>query len=109
MPAPPPEHRADTALVVVAAAVLYGMTTANAPQEADAGEFVTLALAGGVAHPPGYPLYLGLLRMLAPLTTLVPAVPLFSLVSGVCVAAAAGVLHRVLGAAHGHRAASAAA
>lgn len=37
--------------------ILYGATCARSVQAGDAGEFMTIAAAGGVAHPPGYPLF----------------------------------------------------
>jgi hypothetical protein len=45
-------------------AVVYAATLATEVLGGDAGEFATLAGGPGVAHPPGYPLYTMLLRLL---------------------------------------------
>jgi hypothetical protein len=45
-------------------AVVYGATLSTEVLGGDAGEFATLAGGPGVAHPPGYPLYTMLLRLL---------------------------------------------
>jgi hypothetical protein len=44
--------------------VIYGATSAQHVLGGDSGEFATLAATGGVGHPPGYPLYVLLLRAL---------------------------------------------
>jgi hypothetical protein len=54
----------DRSLLVFAAALaVYAAGAATTVQGGDAGEFMTLAALGGVAHPPGYPLFTGLLRL----------------------------------------------
>ncbi|MBN1757832.1 MAG: DUF2723 domain-containing protein [Chitinispirillaceae bacterium] len=37
--------------------LLYTFTAAGTIQGLDSGEYVTVAVSGGIAHPPGYPLY----------------------------------------------------
>ena len=49
--------------VFFTALVLYGSGCAFTVQGGDAGEFMTLAATGGVAHPPGYPLFVWMLRL----------------------------------------------
>ena len=83
-------------LVALAAAVAllvaYGFTVAHGITGEDSGEFISVAHAFGVAHPPGYPLY----TILAHIATV--AIPVGSvafrvnLLSGVLGAASAGVL-----------------
>ncbi len=52
-------------LVPLAAALVYALSTPAWVLGGDNGEFVTLFAKGGVAHPPGYPLYVMLLRAFA--------------------------------------------
>ena len=51
-------------IVALLLALIYSLTLAPgiswANQGADSGELISAAYTGGVAHPPGYPLYLGL-------------------------------------------------
>jgi hypothetical protein len=42
------------------ALLLYAATASVTVQGGDAGEFLTVAAAGGVVHPPGYPLFIAL-------------------------------------------------
>jgi 4-amino-4-deoxy-L-arabinose transferase-like glycosyltransferase len=49
-------RRVAAAAVGVAAFVVYALTAARDIIPGDTPEFVTVALTGGVAHPPGYPL-----------------------------------------------------
>lgn len=51
--------------VVVLASTVYALSTPAWVLGGDNGEFVTLFARGGVAHPPGYPLYVMLLRAFA--------------------------------------------
>lgn len=60
------------ALLAVVAA-LYAQTFTDAIQVADSGELVAVACNGGVAHPPGYPLYTLLGRGLCALPVSTPA------------------------------------
>jgi hypothetical protein len=55
-------ERWPSRLVVLAAAVVYAVTAARTVVGGDNGEFVAVAAAGGVPHPPGYPLYVLYLR-----------------------------------------------
>lgn len=62
---------ADRPLAVfLAFSALYLSGAASGPAGGDTGEYMALAAVGGVAHPPGYPLYTLLLRAFA---ALVPA------------------------------------
>jgi hypothetical protein len=51
--------------VVLAATTAYVLTAARYVLGGDNGEFATLSFTGGVAHPPGYPLYVMYLRALS--------------------------------------------
>lgn len=53
--------------MAAAALVLYAATAATTVQGGDAGELLTVAAGGGVAHPPGYPLFTGLAGLLVQL------------------------------------------
>ncbi len=74
------------ALLVVILGGVYSQTFTSSIYGADSGDLVAAAVVGGVAHPPGYPLYLILARLflLLPLD-LSPAgkVNLFSLITTV--------------------------
>ncbi|MBX3214438.1 MAG: DUF2723 domain-containing protein [Labilithrix sp.] len=59
--------------VVFLAAVWYVATAARTVQGGDSGELAALAEHGGVAHPPGYPLYVLWLRVTAWLPATSPA------------------------------------
>jgi hypothetical protein len=63
MMASTPERRARTisTLVLVAIGALYAVTSARHVLGGDNGEFVAVAFSRGIAHPPGYPLYVFLL------------------------------------------------
>lgn len=75
--------------------VLYALTATRTVQGGDTAELVTVAAAGGVAHPPGYPLHGMLARLFAALPF--GAAPLrVALLSAVCAAAAVAVLQRAL-------------
>ena len=54
-------------LALLALTVLYAASAPIALPDHDAAEFATVAVAGGIPHPSGYPLYCLLLRCLAPL------------------------------------------
>ena len=75
--------------------LLYALGAARTVQGGDAGEFMTITARGGVAHPPGYPLFSLLVRVMHLLP--VANVPWkASLASALCAAAALAVLHRAL-------------
>ncbi len=82
--------------VASAFAVAYLATCARVVQGGDSPEFLTIAAAGGVAHPPGYPLFSLLAK------GVVAAVPFgtvawkVSALSAVLAAATLGVLHRAV-------------
>jgi hypothetical protein len=83
-----------TALCFFLPLFLYALTAARTVQGGDAGEFGVVAALGGVAHPPGYPIYVWLGR----LATHLPFGPLYwriALASAACGAAASAVLFRV--------------
>jgi MFS family permease len=69
--------RRATALCFGVPLVLYAITAARTVQGGDTGEFACIGVLGGVAHPPGYPLYTLLARLAAHL----PFGPLFWRVS----------------------------
>jgi hypothetical protein len=60
--------------------------------DADAGEFILLSKFGGVAHPPGYPLYVSILRVLASVTVFPSIVYQLSLFSIFCTVVSAALL-----------------
>jgi len=68
-----PRDRSTAALVALVAAAAYLPTAARSVLGGDNGEFATLFHAPGVAHPPGYPLYLLYLRALSGLPAASPA------------------------------------
>ena len=79
--------RLPAALAFFGPLALYAWTAARTVQGGDAAEFGLIGLRGGVAHPPGYPLYSLLLRLFGHL----PINPPFfrvALTSVVCGAAA---------------------
>jgi len=93
----------DSLLVGVAFALLYAAGAARTVQGGDAGEFMTVAAAGGVAHPPGYPLYVSLA---AQLVTVLPGANVawkVSVGSALLGGATVGVLHRSVALATGNR------
>jgi hypothetical protein len=65
--------RRIAATLFVIALVIYGATSAPHVVGGDSGEFATLAATGGVGHPPGYPLYVLVLRALRWLPAVEPA------------------------------------
>jgi hypothetical protein len=84
-----------TALAFGLPLALYVLTAARSVQGGDTAEFVMVAAAGGVPHPPGYPLH----TMLARLAAAVPLGPValrVALLSAVCAAGAVAVLQRAL-------------
>ena len=62
-----------TLLLFSCIAVIYAATLSTTVLGGDAGEFATLAGGSGVAHPPGYPLYTLLLRLLGSVPVASPA------------------------------------
>ncbi len=77
------------ALVVYLLTLPHGLTWAH--YGADGGELITAAATGGIPHPPGYPTYMFLGRIISWL----PCHPLaycFNLFSAVCVASTAAVV-----------------
>ena len=71
---------------------LYAATCARTAQGGDASEFMTIAAAGGVAHPPGYPLYSLLVQAFAAIPVGTVAFRA-SLCSAALAATALSVLH----------------
>jgi hypothetical protein len=83
-------------LAFVPLGVLYWLSGPTALPEADAGEFAAIAVAGGIAHPPGYPLLLILLQGFAHFRHWLGLVPALSLMSILCNCLAAGFLATTL-------------
>jgi len=50
-------------ILVLCFLVLYGWGASRTVQGADAAEFMLLAGGGGIAHPPGYPLFTAMVRL----------------------------------------------
>ena len=79
-------------LLVIILSLVYGFTLAPgytwANRAADAGDLITAAYTGGVAHPPGYPTYLLLARLFQflPVGTLAFRTNLLSAVCGLLTA-----------------------
>ena len=83
--------------------LLYAAGATRTVQGGDAAEFMTVAAAGGVAHPPGYPLYAALASLLVkvlPFGTVAWKVSVGSALFG---GATVGVLHRSIALFTGHR------
>jgi 4-amino-4-deoxy-L-arabinose transferase-like glycosyltransferase len=85
---------------MVTAAIVYLRTAARDLVVGDSVEFATIALNGGVAHPPGYPLLMLLGRLFSylPFGTPVFRVNLVSVVAGVATAGLVVLIARRLGA-----------
>ena len=86
----------------------YASTLPTTLTDADAGEFLVIAKAGGVPHPPGYPLFTLICQLLALNDRWLPLVTLVAGFSALCVAGAGAVLVRALRPLVGAPAASAA-
>jgi len=96
-----PTHLALVALIPIAAALLvYGLTLCRTVYFGDSGELSAAAAVLGIAHPPGYPLYTLLGRVLVALLPGEPAlaVNLLSALAAALAAGTAAVLARLLGA-----------
>lgn len=72
-------------------AVLYAASAPSWVLGGDTGEFATLVVTDGVAHPPGYPLYAMLLRSMGWLTAWLTPAHIASLVSAALGVAAVGM------------------
>ena len=70
----------------------YASTLPHTLTDADAGEFLVIAKLGGVAHPPGYPLFVRASHALAQFDTALPLVTLVAAFSAVCVATAGALV-----------------
>ena len=93
-----PERTADPRLswaVVAAFLLVYLATATHTVQGGDTAEFVTVAATGGVAHPPGYPVFVLLARLFA---ALMPGELAFRVTALTALTAAGtlGVLHRLI-------------
>ena len=77
-------------------AVVYGATLAGSVLGGDSGEFATLAAGPGVAHPPGYPLYGMLLRILDFLPVATPMARASALTAAMGVGAAFALFRAAL-------------
>jgi tetratricopeptide (TPR) repeat protein len=90
LPAPGPRAvRVSAAFVLAAALAAYGLTLAPTVTLVDSGELIVAARGLGVAHPPGFPLYvlLGHLASLVPLGSVAQRLNAFS-AAGAALAAA---------------------
>ncbi len=76
--------------------IAYVSTIPHTLTDADAGEFLVIAKAGGIAHPPGYPLFTLVGQALALGDRWLPLVSLVAGFSSVCAAAAGALLVRAL-------------
>ena len=74
----------------------YASTLPSTLTDGDAGEFLAIAKAGGMAHPPGYPLFILIARALTLGDTWLPLVTLVAAFSALCVAASGAILVRAL-------------
>jgi hypothetical protein len=92
------DRRRDRLLAALCGATafaVYALTLTDTVSGGDSGELISVAYRLGVAHPPGYPLY----TLLAKLMTLLPLGSIawrVSLLSALCDAAAAMVLCRAV-------------
>ncbi|MFH1466021.1 MAG: DUF2723 domain-containing protein [Pseudomonadota bacterium] len=104
-PPPRPPLLLESAAVFAVFGVLYAAGAATTVQGGDASEFMAIAGAGGVAHPPGYPLFSMLVRLAAllPFGTVAWRA---SLVAALQAALALGVLHACVGRLTGSRVAA---
>ena len=75
---------------------LYALSSARVVQGGDAGELMTLAARGGIAHPPGYPLYVLSLRALHVILSFASVALLGSLFSAALSALSLVLLERAL-------------
>jgi len=90
----------------VAFALLYAAGAARTVQGGDAGEFMTVAAAGGVAHPPGYPLYTTLGALLVAVLPGANVAWKVSVGSALLGGTTVGVLHRATALLTRHRVAA---
>lgn len=97
-----PRGRRDTWLLFAAFCALYLATAARTVQGGDSGEFLTVAASGGVAHPPGYPIFVlwSALWTKLPLGTVAWRV---AAASGVLGALTLATVHRAVWIGTGHR------
>lgn len=90
------QSRNSMPLLVILSTILGILYVATAPTslpDADAGEFILLSKFPGIAHPPGYPLYVGISRLWASFDlfpSLVFQLSLFSILSATVAAFALG-------------------
>ncbi len=75
---------------------LYAGTAATTVQGGDAGELMTVAATGGVAHPPGYPLFSWLARLSVLLVPSGTVAWKASLAASACAAGGVAALHRAV-------------
>jgi hypothetical protein len=84
-----PRDSLITGGALLSLALLYAVSGPRTLPEADSGEFAAIAVSGGIAHPPGYPLLAIVLQAFAPLRSLLGLTPALTLSSILfaCVAA----------------------
>jgi hypothetical protein len=83
-------------LVALAALAVFVMTLQRTLPAGDSGELIAVAWNGGVAHPPGYPLYTLLAGAWARAFAFGEPALRLAVFSAVCMAAAAGLLAAAL-------------
>jgi hypothetical protein len=83
-------------LVALAALAVFAMTLQRTLPAGDSGELIAVAWNGGVAHPPGYPLYTLLAGAWARVFAFGEPALRLAVFSAVCMAAAAGLLAAAL-------------
>ncbi len=96
----PSKARVPELMLLSMTAVAYFGFASRTVQGADSGEFATLLAVGGVAHPPGYPFYVELLRLMRwlPASSYAHAASLVTALLGVASSAMWSVAARAWGA-----------
>ena len=74
----------------------YLTTLPRTLTDTDAGEFATIAVHGGIAHAPGYPLYTMLIRIIGSLVPATEVVWWLAAFSAICTILASVVIHRTM-------------
>lgn len=97
LPSPGPAAPAAALFAALAAFALYAVTLHPGLPAGDSGELITVVATGGVAHPPGYPLYTLLGRLWLMLVPFGSAAWRMNLLSALGQAAAVGVLALAVG------------
>lgn len=93
---PSPVWSRDAVALAVGFALLYAAGATRTVQGADVAQFMTVAGAGGVAHPPGYPLYTALSSFLVAAVPFGPVAWKASLASAVLAGATVAAIHQAV-------------